>query len=643
MTAKLWRINPRVSNFASLTEEFTREQDAAAWDEVSPDLFFGDEAVITPPPSSTSVFTMIGSGSAAFQSQTSVGPPGPTGLPLLSTEWFKRDDVLRIILVEIDYITQNGSGSGGTPQELTLYLANYAYFDNENSRPYRDCVRAVPRFNRALNKETLRGRAVTGIGSLEIYNPDGTFDFLLANAFDGSKIRFYMGDAGDVASARPEWLRSQFIHIFTALGVKVREGDNKLLSISLGDINALLKQQLSTDVTVGGSGPNANRIRDYSFGMVRQIEPVLKDAGSLTYAWHKNGTNAQLLDVRCKADAIAYTDAGGGDFRLLANPSGKIVCDLVSTRGTSDVAAVGLTATLGSYRISDAFYQIVGIEAGLATSGQYADRSANFEFQWTNDYHIGGSWTSGTKIEDIIDQLCDTGNCYTATRRDGLWTYGWMRPEALDFFLPANAPPGTNAISPVATIDDDDDLEPPKIDHADPGPYKVQAYGNVNWTEQSEFDATVASNPTLLDLYSRKGYSPAQYTGEEPSATTYLGAGASTYRGGAPQLYHKMMTTELDVRTLISCRSDADAAVHLMDFEAVRRAVRLPWLEFLTRVVDLSYYQVEIGNLVTNNSTRYSRFSLSNINYQVYAIDIALSERRITLGMVRRRPAVSTY
>lgn len=641
MSAKLWRINPR-AQAVSLTDQFTRDITALdARNEVAADLYFGNET-----PNTSGAFSVNIALSVAFSSQALVGPP-PGVLP---TEWFRRDDVLRVVLAEMNFRDQTGSGASASAVTATEYLANWAYKDDENSREYKARIASVPRYNRAIDRKTLRGRFTSTIGSLELNNADGALDYLLDKACDGSEIRFYIGDAGNVAEGRLPWLRSQFIFMFSAYVVGVSAPSWDKISIALKDTSLLLDKTIGGDVTIGGTGPNAQKFRPLNFGYIRQFEAILQDAATLTYVINRDGNNLTIVDVRDKGVSVGYTNNGDGTISLLASPAGKITVDFYVTAGTAGVLSPGLMSTALSTRISDAMDVLVGSEAGLIAQGKYAGASPNFERQYTNDYPIGISVPASTKVTDVLEDVCNSGNVYYAARRDGYFTYGWVRPEALEWFLAGNYP----SLSISDTIKKGD-IASIRLTHGDPQAYEVQGYGNANLTQQQDLATSLSA--TQRALYEREGVYPASYLGGEPTATAYLGPDrvsgdhVGLFLGGAPQDYHLTLKRALGQRTLISCVDDADAQSMLSAWASVRRSQPLPNLEFVDITTeDLSLFQLELGNVIefffpdvidpASGITRSDdRFGLNGKHAQVVSIDLQLTENRIALGLAWRRPA----
>lgn len=637
MPLGLWRRSPRVSQSASLVDQLVRGEDA--FDEVATDLFFTEDPA---PTSVDSSFTMEGFGSATFRSQSLVGPGGT----ILPTEWFRRDDVKRVILVEVDYKDQSGTGDAAVPVTRTLYLSDGVYFDDENSRAYRACVKSAARYNRAIDRRTLQGRFTSSVGDVEIDNEDGEFDFLLTPALDGSEVRFYIGDPGDPITGRRAWLRSEFIFVFSAIAVKAVAPSFKRITLKLRDTSLLLDKKIGGNVLIGGTDVNANKYRPKQFGYVRNVTLVLVDGATLTYCYNETGDDTTLMAVRCRGDTIAYSDNGDGTCRLLANPAGGLVTGdvLVLNPDGATTSYPGFIDPMLPHRVADAFYQFVGVEAGLIAGGKYAGPSGNFAGAANGNFLVGVSIPEARDLSDVLEELCFSTNLYFAPLRDGQFTFGAFRPEAIEAIV-------TSSYTSVATVTVDSIIKPSefRIDHADPGPYLVQGYANVNWTPQT--DLATGLDPAVAELYRRKGfYSTADNGGTQDGLDNlqrYAGNTAThpyaTWIWGNPELYHQTMGRLVDQRTLISPLSDHDAANFLFTWQSIHRTQRLPWLEFIDVPVDLSFYQVEIGNIVTLDLTHPDgtvRFGIDGLMYQCVSIDIALTDGVIRLGLVRRRPAI---
>src|SRR5690242_19255374 len=97
----LWQSSPRFSHFIDSIEMNRKSGDAI--DDVTSNLLFGAPDV----PNTSGAFSVEIALTCAFSSEALVGPP-PGVLP---TDWFRRDDVVRIVLAEMNFQDQTGTGA----------------------------------------------------------------------------------------------------------------------------------------------------------------------------------------------------------------------------------------------------------------------------------------------------------------------------------------------------------------------------------------------------------------------------------------------------------------------------------------------------------------------------------------------------
>jgi hypothetical protein len=647
--SKLWRSSPRHNRInASLAEQFARDNGADAWDSVSPDLFF--DLTADGPPNAVGAFSITcGPSPATFLSKTQAA----------TVTALMRQDIHRVILAELSYRDQTGSGAAAAVVTRTKYFSNNAYFADDTNVRYHDCIHSTPRYRREIDRATLRGRVKVTLGDLVIDNTDGMFDDLVTLACDGSSISFYLGDGGDIARGIKPWLRSQFVFMFTAKVIKISASKrDKTVTLALSDNSVLLNRTIGANRTVsdvyqlangvpiaiGANSPNAAKALTVNFGFTRQVQCVLVDYATQLYSaydlspWTNSVTaSAQIIQVRDKGLAVSIVDNGDGTFRLLSSAVGAVTADVLTIVFPTGITGYPLVDTLGSYRVSDAFWAIVGVY--LAGTGvQWGGASGNFDYYGLNDYHVNFSLSEARNVLDLLDEISDAGNCYYASDRSGNFVFGWIRPEASSLLL--------QEIAPVATLLDDHlvgnetgDAEL-NITHADPLYYSVQGIANVNWTQQTDFvDISPSFTAAQRQVLNRDGYrAPAYDGGATTQAYNPPVTGSGQWNGGRPENYHRTMTKLTDARTLLSCRSDVDASTELTAWNGVRRGKFLPWLEFIDTTVDLRYYYLELGNIM---NTALSRYGLGNSTTQVCSIDIDLMSHTIGLGLVHRRPAVT--
>jgi len=511
--------------------------------------------------------------------------------------WLSQEHADRVILYEQDYMYED---TAGEPALGTLYLSDKPYAP-VGSQPYVDSISAVPEFERSLGGNRLSTYS-SSIGAVEIINTDGELDFLLDLAIDGSEARFYFGDAS--------WERADFRLIFTVRGMRVSRAPFTRLTIDLKDSTSLLNQSVGGTQQVGGSGPYANNARPLNVGFIHNLTPLVLDSINLTYV-HSDSIYAEAVEVRDDGVPVTFVDNGDGTLELNAAPAGLITCDVYSVTGVDQD------------KLSDAMSRLVGARGGFAAAGLYYGPHATFVEDDNDDYRIGMSIQDARNVIDVLDELTESGNCFTAIRRDGQFTFGRLRPYDIEGL-------GTSAgLEPVDIVEDD--IIPQTafdVQHLTPEYYQYQAYAHKNWTVQNTLSELL--QPDEQARFTRKGQYALQTL-----------VGGTTY-ALAPELYHKTLSTSPPIETLLSWEDDS-SIVDLTQWMETRRAMFLPWLEIVTVTVPLGanpdapamFYALELGDVVRVTVPRFGYDA--GVLFQVIAIGIGLSKARTMLRLVRKR------
>lgn len=506
----------------------------------------------------------------------------------------------RVALAEIDYVAE----VSGAPATQTLYFStapNYvsAATDTPASTPYQDRILQLPTYTRQLDRQTLGGQYSIGFGQLTLANADGGLDAILGYAYDGSAVRFYVGD--------PSWAKADFRLVFVAVGASVTVPDFSTVQFTIKDASALLNRAFDSGVQVGGSGANAAVMRPVPLGRVGNVAPVLADATALKYVHADVATNTSIIAVRDRGVSLAggWTDDGDGTFTLKANPQGQI---------TADVLRLAEGSKSDSWRLSDAFGELVGGYGGLTALGQYASPHASFTVGDAEDFHCGQWITDNSAIADLATALATSGNCFWAANRSNQVYLGRIR---------AANPPG----APVLSLTEDDlvDQAGIKIEETIPLYSQVQALGNKNWSPQTDLGTSLAAD--VADSYRRNGY---VYLQPAPSGTSYA---------ANPALYHKTMAKSPLFETLIARESDAAAAVELATWCDARRKQTASWAQLVDIQCHFRAYQLDLGDVVTLTLPRFG--FAAGINAQVIASALDLDKLTVSLTLAYRLAATA--
>lgn len=513
--------------------------------------------------------------------------------------WLARDNEERCVLVELDYVAEDEVDSP-YPATETLYLSDREFHDDVTHKAFIDVIQSAPQFSRSLSGERL-GTYASSIGTLELDNADGNLDFLLNLACDGSAIRFYYGGR--------TWPLADFRLIFSAITSKVTAPAFDRISVALKDTGLLLNKSIGGTTTVGGTGPNADRSRAVNFGFIHNALPLVidetVDGGQYTHS--DSGTGTAATEVRDRGVSVAFTDDGDGTFRLTAPPDGAVTADVLAEPvGDENV------------RVSDALDHLIGDRAGLSALGLYEGAGPTFAVHDDDDYRVGVSLPEARNVIDLLEDLVSTaGNAFWAIKRTGEFTFGRLRLNDIGSFLDDS--PAIVDETPIV----EDDIVPPgsfRIDHAPAGYYRFQAYMSRNWERQRDFATSLS--PDDQAVYSRAGLYLMQ---PESVGTDYE---------NAPELYHKTLAVSPVIDTLLSEAFSPTDLDSLAQWMTTRKAMLLPWIEYVTFVVGIDFYQLELGDPVRLYVPRFGWDD--GVLFQVIGIVIKLTEAKIELRIARR-------
>lgn len=238
--------------------------------------------------------------------------------------WLKSADCIRCALVEVV------ARIGGV--ETTLYLSNRNYVtaggDTPASTAYTACITGGVSFSETLS---LDGTPNISWGDIEIDNTGGVRDAWLGYVWANRQVRVYMGD--------PRWVRSDFRLIFDGVVGDLLSRDAEVLNLSLLDKLQRLNNPV-TEVVLGGSTDNKDRLLPLAFGECHNVSPLLTVPSTLTFQYH-NGAAERLIEVRDNGSPIAtYTsNLAAGSFTLTAAPVGQITADVQGAKPSGTYSA----------------------------------------------------------------------------------------------------------------------------------------------------------------------------------------------------------------------------------------------------------------------------------------------------------------
>lgn len=516
--------------------------------------------------------------------------------------WLLRPDRDPVCTIEADYQIE----SSGEPVQATLFLSDKPYF--LGTQAYDDCVQSVPNFQRSLSGERL-GVYQSSYGKIVLNNHDGSSDYILSLALDGSQARFKFGDRA--------WDISDHRLMFIVQLVRASAPSTQTIEIDIKDASALLDQSIGGTSPVGGTGPNADRLRPINLGFVRQVECLAIDDTTLLFDHSDTGVNTTAVAVRNRGIGVTYVDNGDGTVTLDAGLStaekGGIVADVLALAADAD------PSDITRRRTSDIIDALVRDRAGLGVAGLYAGAGPTFTVADDDDYLSGISIpTTQNLMTVILPQVTDSGNCFWAVNRLNQFTFGRLRPNDI----------ATLPVVPFAITSDDVDIKAQfSVDHELPTYYLLQAYMSKNWTISQ--DLVTSLTPEERAALTRPGLFKIQ---DAAVGVTYA---------DAPELYDLSLVVSPTIETLLSGDDDTVDIDALIAWMETARFAILPLQENLHLTVGLEFYQQELGDAMAATITRVDGSTYFGIDvgslFQVTGINLRLTDQKIDFVFRRRR------
>jgi hypothetical protein len=607
--------------------------------------------------------------------------------------WLLGDQARRTWLVEIDYVYKQFTGDFFEAFTATLYLATQAYItsatDTPASTPYVDAVLEVPEFLRSIDATRLGQRGTASYGALTLDNADGLLNFLLDLALDGSQVRVYLGDVG--------WPRADFRHMFTALARKVEGPSTTRLTLTLADGTAAINGSVNA-AKIGGSGPNAERMKAINLGYCFNVECVVVDTADLVYSY---GSAAGLVapDSGVRDCGLELADAGsiaGGNAQFTFDAATDTITTVAAhpfinedlVQYFTDAGSNGLTngaryfvrnKTAHSYQLSvTRTGALADITSGVLT-GSRAFTRYNFRDEGDGTLTLAHP-PAGQVTANVLTYATGTSTKASDIIEAIVGTYGRLAPGDIA---------GPHASFPVGTAGDFDlgvRIEaragvPDTLDRVMgsalgfwafdrtnkftygriwPGALAASAVMDFTADDVREFNGLALTRADPLyyrwNWYHTKNWT-VQTSGLDAAVTasevaryaakgTYGSAQDTTARPpttgfGSGDLeavnWHKTMTESPETETLLSILSPTAASNQSTLWYQTAYSMFLPWLEFVTLSVGLEAYALELGDVVSLTLPRWG-FD-SGPKFQVLATALRPTRNELGLVLVRNRTA----
>ena len=307
--------------------------------------------------------------------------------------WLSSPTAIKCILVEV------GVNIGGTEQ--VVYLSNRGYTTFPSDTPANTVYKPIIKSGLSLSQAlSLDSKASISWGDIEITNPSGDFDEYLTYIWSNRVCNVYLGDVS--------WIRSDFRLVFTGkvedVGSRSRDTINLKIRDNLNKLNSVI-----TEVNLGGTTSNKDKLLPLCFGEVHNIEPLLVDPTNLEYQVHQ-GSIERIIEVRDNGVPVTVTESlSTGKFRLTSSPVGTITCSIQGAKPSGTYT--NNIATLIKYIV-----KTYGKEVLLDSDIDLTNFSA---FESTYTQPVGLYVDSKANVLDIINKLADSIGAQVTMNTDG--------------------------------------------------------------------------------------------------------------------------------------------------------------------------------------------------------------------------------
>lgn len=310
-------------------------------------------------------------------------------------KWLKNgNSAIRCVLMEV------GVRVDGV--ETTRYLSNKGYVTSPTDSPANTTyVAAIAGGVKFTESMSLDGSASLSFGDIELANVSGERDGWLEDVWTNRPVSIYIGDIS--------WPRSDFRQIFSGVvsGIDSRRRDR--INIKLGDKLQRLNVPVS-EVKLGGSTANKDRLIPLCFGECHNVEPLLVDPAFAEYQVH-NGPIEAIIEVRDNGVPVSYTATPAtGKFRLNQAPVGTITC---SVQGDKPLTYSNDVVTLIKRIVSD-FGQI---DQRLTATDLDTDNLT--AFATANTQPVGIYLNDRTNVLEVCNRLASSVGARVLMTRGG--------------------------------------------------------------------------------------------------------------------------------------------------------------------------------------------------------------------------------
>lgn len=203
--------------------------------------------------------------------------------------------------------------------ETPRYLSSTGYVTGAGDTPASTAYLPVLTGGVRLTEKLSLDAGSLSYTDIEIHNADGALDAWLDEIWVNKRFKVFFGDA--------RWPRSDFRLVLAGMVADLDSRTRTRLNIKIRDMLERLNSPM-TEVELGGTTQNKDRLIPLVFGEVHNMEPLLIDPALHTYQVHQ-GTINRVIEVRDNgAPVTAVPDIFEGKFNLAGTPAGTITASV---------------------------------------------------------------------------------------------------------------------------------------------------------------------------------------------------------------------------------------------------------------------------------------------------------------------------
>lgn len=321
------------------------------------------------------------------------------------SDWLRDDSALRCLLVET---TMN---SGGI--DVPVRLSSRAYITLPTDTPANTEYLPIVQDSVKLTEDaTIDGSASMSYGTVELENNEGEYDGWLDAVWVNRTVTILFGDV--------RWARSDFRTVFSGVIADIDSSARNRLSFKLRDRLQLLNTPI-TEVKLGGTTDNKDRLRPLLFGEVHNFEPLLIDPPTHTYQFHY-GMAESSIEVRDDGVPVTVTPTlATGIFSLTASPKGTIT---MSAQGDNNGGYVNTIAGIIKRMVMN-FGRV-----GNRFTANDIDTTSLTAFDGAHPQPVGIPITDKANVLETCQNLAASVGALMTTSRQGLMQLIQINPAS---------------------------------------------------------------------------------------------------------------------------------------------------------------------------------------------------------------------